>query len=438
MSRSIPPSQSHFHVRERRAMVAAPQTLAPRLRFRAPLPAVASLLTIAFLLAACGGCGSSGGIDDRYGRREGESVNGTGVLAGMFEESGHTVRSWHAISPALDRFDVVVWFPPDFQVPTEEQRERLEEWLGEKPGRTLIYVGRDYDAAVTYWKTVAASAPADQAPLVQEKLDEVKSWYELQRMALPADRDCGWFTLHRDAEERGVKSLQGPWSAGVDASQVDISLAARLEPPDDDPPSNDLVSPFWVPPSLHRYRSEPLLSSRGEALVARVIDADWDQSPSEQSQILVVTNGSFLLNLPLVNHEHRKLAGRLIDECGTSQRIVFLEATGDLVVADSDPQRSEITGMEFFLVWPINAILLHVAALAILLCFYAFPIFGRPRELPPSSRSDFGKHIDALGRLLTRVEANAYARDCLAEYQQIVKREALSGPKQRGRASPTK
>jgi hypothetical protein len=414
---------------KRRAMDSASPL---RLRFRAPLALLLALLSY------CCGCGTGAPrIDDTYGERRGTSVNGTGVLAGMFEEAGHTVRSWHAISPALDRFDVVVWFPQDFRVPNEEQRDRLEEWLGEKPGRTLIYVGRDYNAAVTYWKTVAASAPADQAPLIQEQLDEANDRHQLQRTALPADRDCGWFILHREAEERRVKSLEGPFSAGVDAANAEIVLAARLEPPDEDSRSNSLASPFWAP-SPTRYRSEPLLSSRGDLLVDRVTSADWDQDPSEPSQILVVTNGSFLLNLPLVNREHRKLAGRLIDECGTSKKVVFLEASGDLLVADSDPQRSEITGMELFLVWPINAILLHVAALAIVLCFYAYPIFGRPRELPPSSRSDFGKHIDALGRLLARVEADGYARDRLAEYQQIVKREALPGHGSPGRASPAK
>ena len=409
---------------KRRAMDSASPL---RLRFRAPLALLLALLSY------CCGCGTGAPrIDDTYGERRGASVNGTGVLAGMFEEAGHTVRSWHAISPALDRFDVVVWFPQDFRVPNEEQRDRLEEWLGEKPGRTLIYVGRDYNAAVTYWKTVAASAPADQAPLIQEQLDEANDRHQLERTALPADRDCGWFILHREAEERRVKSLEGPFSAGVDAANAEIVLAARLEPPDEDSRSNNLASPFWAPPPT-RYRSEPLLSSRGDLLVDRVTSADWDQDPSEPSQILVVTNGSFLLNLPLVNHEHRMLAGRLIDECGSSKKVVFLEGAD---VAQSDSQRSGITGLELFLVWPINAILLHLAALAIVMCFYAFPIFGRPRELAAASRSDFGKHVDALGRMLTRTGAEAYARNRLAEYQQIVKREALTGRGPRSRAAP--
>ena len=46
-----------------------------------------------------------------------------------------------------------------------------------------------------------------------------------------------------------------------------------------------------------------------------------------QSQLLVVSNGSFLLNAMLVNHEHRKLAGKLIDTIGPGGRdVVFLES----------------------------------------------------------------------------------------------------------------
>ena len=46
-----------------------------------------------------------------------------------------------------------------------------------------------------------------------------------------------------------------------------------------------------------------------------------------QSQLLVASNGSFLLNATLVNHEHRKLAGKLIDTIGPGGRdVVFLES----------------------------------------------------------------------------------------------------------------
>src|SRR3954454_1501716 len=68
-----------------------------------------------------------------YGRRRGgeagRSVNGTAVLADMFRARGHTVTTMSRFSPRLDKYDVVVWTPDDFEPPDEEHRERLEQWL---------------------------------------------------------------------------------------------------------------------------------------------------------------------------------------------------------------------------------------------------------------------------------------------------------------------
>ena len=54
------------------------------------------------------------------------SVNGTAVLAGMFEEAGHRVVTASRLSPTLDRMDVIVWAPDDFRPPSEEVSAYLE------------------------------------------------------------------------------------------------------------------------------------------------------------------------------------------------------------------------------------------------------------------------------------------------------------------------
>ena len=65
--------------------------------------------------------------------------------------------------------------------------------------------------------------------------------------------------------------------------------------------------------------AEPLVKSGDDVLVSRI---EW-----KQSQILLIANGSFLLNLPLVNHEHRKLAGHLVNAVGPPRKLViFLES----------------------------------------------------------------------------------------------------------------
>ena len=57
----------------------------------------------------------------------------------------------------------------------------------------------------------------------------------------------------------------------------------------------------------------------------------------------------------------------------------------------------------------------------LLLCFWRWPIFGRPQELPRESTSDFGKHIDALAELLERSHERDYAAARLAYYRQVTK-----------------
>ena len=139
-----------------------------------------------------------------------------------------------------------------------------------------------------------------------------------------------------------------------------------------------------------------------------------------------MTNGSFLLNLPLVEKEHRKLAGKLIAECGPG-KAVFLESDPmGPPVFEQEPGENHPTGMEAFTVWPIGAILLHFVALGILYIFARAAIFGRPQELPPEAVSDFGKHIHALGELLARTQDRRYARERLTYYHEKVKRDSAA------------
>lgn len=353
------------------------------------------------LVAAATGCREE--IDTFYGRRKGipgsSSVNGTAVLAEMFEQERHRVFSWMALSPRLhERADVIVWFPNDFDPPTPAVREWFENWLLDRPGRTLIYVGRDFDAAPWYWKKVLPGAPAEAVGEIQQREVSASTDFGMARLQIPASEDCGWFTVEGKSQRRKVATLQGDpaWLEGVEPSKVEIELNGRIIPPDD---------------------AEVLLRSNNDVLVSR---QQWDES-----QMIVVANGSFLLNAMLVNHEHRKLAGQLIEEVGPPKKtVVFLESwAGGPPIRDNDPLPGMPTGMEIFHIWPTNWILLHLAIVGILFCFARFPLFGRPGEPEPETASDFGKHIDALGELLERSGDTAYALSRLAHYQQVVKAE---------------
>jgi hypothetical protein len=221
-----------------------------------------------------------------------------------------------------------------------------------------------------------------------------------------------WVSVQGDLPRRQVKTLEGPWRDGIDASKVEIQLDARFNVPT----AQELEQ--WVRREGRDSSSLPaverLLYSVDDPLVTRI--------SLEHSQILVVTNGSFLLNLPLVNHEHRKLAGKLVNACGPAARVAFLESKdGGPDILDKEPDANAPTGFEVFTVWPIGVILLHLTALGILACITLFPVFGRPRELRKQPAADFGQHVTALGELLESTGDREYAVNRLRHYQEQCK-----------------
>lgn len=138
-----------------------------------------------------------------------------------------------------------------------------------------------------------------------------------------------------------------------------------------------------------------------------------------QGRVLTVVNGSFLLNLPLVNHEHRKMAGCLIREIGEeSQTVCFLE------YYDNDEDGPEWSGepgqlWSLFFIWPTNILLIHLAVIGFLVMLWRWPIFGRPRLAPVDPIGDFSQHIDAMADLLERSGEGAAARQKIEYFQHL-------------------
>lgn len=411
------------------------------------------------VLAVTSGCSPGGGIHDAYGQRRGhegsDSVNGTAVLASLFEQSGYRVFTWQRLSPKLEDADVIVWAPDDFRPPTAEQRDFIEEWLWTEPGRTFVYIGRDFDAASEYWRTMRQGAPSNEAAELARRLAQAQSEHDSRRAVMPSEQYVRWFTLRSNEAPVEVRDLQGPWSAGIDASKTDIRVEARFDiptlnesvqaereadkirakqnsannngnnnattnPTPFDTVDYDAAAYVGEGDGLDLPDYERLLYSRDATLVTRITESHWDDS-----QLIVVTNGSFLLNMPLVNHENRKLAGKLVEACGDGKLAVFVESGPyGIAVYDEEPTAKYPTGLEVFTVWPLAPIALHFAVLGIIVCFCMLPIFGRPIEPESDSISDFGKHIEALGRLLERTRDDKYARTRLRQYYEKLKGEA--------------
>ena len=339
-------------------------------------------------------------VDTTYGRRRGSarpSVNGTSVFSEMFRQAGHKVTTWHRLSPRLERSKVIVWTPNSFALPSEKEVDYLETWLAGGTQRTVIYVARDYDASIDYWHTLARQSQGQPFVESRRQLARVQADHALARSYTGKALKCKWFSVESRASFVPVTPNTGSWLPKLDAKKTKIAVAGRMTFPDS-----------------KEVKRETLLGSPEGPLLVRITSESWQQ----HSQLIVVTNGSMLLNLPLINHEHRKLAGELINSCGPAGRVTFLESDpSGLTISKEDPGAH--TGFEAFTVWPISPILLHLTIGGILYCLMVFPICGKPRELMADAPSDFGKHVRALGELMAQTNDRAAALARVRQYHQL-------------------
>jgi len=380
-------------------MTASSSTLAQRFQLAAWLASCLCALVLS-------GCGVPD-LATQYGRQQSTgmmaSVNGTDLLAELFTKAGHkTYFRRTLVTDELSSADVIIWFPNDYSAPTDEVCEWFDGWLAAVPGRTVVYVGRDYDAAPVYWKTMMARGPKDKRNEYQELLEQAERRDRLFAKLKEVRDDCPLLTL-KHGDTKKIDALQGEWAEGIDASKCDIQVGTT-------------VTGF-------RVAEGSLLRSGDVEIVGHYSHDHWDES-----QIILIANGSFLLNLPLVNHEHCKLAGKLIEAVGPPGRVVFLESgPGGPPV---DPPYSSNSLWTLFSAWPLGPILLQLAVMGIIFCFARWPIFGRPQQPAAESLSDFGKHVDAVGRLLARTRKREFAVQQVPQAQQSPSPSATLTPVQ--------
>lgn len=355
------------------------------------------------------GCGDN--VRSDYGAAggpAGTSLNGTRVLSDMFAAAGHRVKSWGYLSPSLEEVDVIVWFPDDFEAPTWEVEEWLSYWLAEGdpalPPRVLIYVGRDFDAAPDYWKRMQGQSPPGLQKEYARRLAEAQADAAANKPAKLSHPDTDeWFSLDDKPAAKKVTQLQGAWSTGIDPSKTDISRGTRLIPED--------------------YEHDVLLADgQGELLATEFTYSGYYDDSQVTGRLIMIENGSWLLNAQLVNKEHRKLAGKLVDSIGPPRRqVAFLESdAGGPPIRDSDPSVTPPTGLMLFRVWPIGAALSQLAALGIVFALMEWPIFGLPKRLARHSSTDFASHITALGSLLEKGRSRVQAIGLLLLYRKTL------------------
>ena len=375
-----------------------------------------SVLLSVLLLTIATGCHSRVGVNTEYGKvtgtSGGTSVNGTNIFFGMFEERGFETRRYKRISPRIRRYETVVWFPGRQNVPSDRAIEVLEQWLDEGYSRTIIYVARDFDAEIQFYQRMTETAEAEDADEVRRLLAEAKIRQD-RRLTYFADNDdpevSDWFEHAYDRRQK-ANSLSGPLAEGVDASASGVEFATRLIPPQD--------------PAEERERAATTLLSANEVEFVYALHRgeDGDTDLSRENKIIVVSNGSFLLNFALVNKENRKLAGNLIDQCDQSS-VVFLESgRGDIEISDRESLNHN--AWAWIAQPPLCFIMPHFLLWGVIFCFVFYPIFGRPRRLQNHKNVSFLDHIIAMGKLMQRTRDVDEAMDKISRYQETNSRDS--------------
>jgi hypothetical protein len=345
-----------------------------------------------FVLLALGAVpGCSRGPETIYGSSRGSSVNGTGAFADLLRLQGHEVRTaWHLTDELAGWANVVVRFASIPGPPDHEEAQWYADWLESEPGRSLVYVVRDYDAEAEYWTLVVdqLSAPTEAGlrSEAETRRDRASHWTSrLPNKAAKAADAESWFMVDRPVDPMApCKTLAGPWADSIDARQAAIPL------------------------------HEPLLARNQDVLLTgdgHVLAMQWRMGRGRN--VLAFANGSFLLNLGLVNRARRALAEETAAWIGDApRRIAFVD--GPSVVGDARGPKSLIELMRDDS--RIRWVILHLGLFGLVACLARAPRLGRPRPDPPSEADRPAAHAEALGSLLEQARAGAVARSILAAY----------------------
>jgi hypothetical protein len=377
------------------------------------------LLLVGLLcLASTAGCDRRTKLNTEYGKINGskgsDSLNGVSILAKMFEERGLKVKRRTRISPRINRYDTIVWFPDDYSCPSEEAVEALNTWLDDDSRRTLIYVGRDYDAQTDYMNAVKASAPVEEKEELLRQIAEGKyaqddndaggmfPWFDQDLTT------CEWFEQEKVQRRKAetVTNYRDPTSKESELANVELSTVL-------------------VPNLDGDWNAREWLDADGNDF-ATILTNDTHVF---DGKIYVISNGSTLLNYSLINPDHRELATELIDDCNAYSDVVFLES-GPRGIEVSDSDTINHNSWAWISQPPLRYIVPHFLLWGILFCFVYFPIFGRPKRIRRKSTSSFRSHVNAMGKLLARNANQQAAINKIQNYQNLISGDSNRKPKE--------
>ena len=369
-------------------------------------------LGLILVILAIIGCDSTE-IETTYGRSRGQSINGTNALADLIRQRGHTVRAAVRYNPVLAHWaDVLIRFAPYPGPPSAEEAEWLTGWLGSGSARKLIYVVRDHDAGPEFWGRMLAALPPTgmetERTRIKARQTAGQGWPTSlpARAKQPADEEY-WFGTApanpaRPHEVTTCQTLNGPWADKIDAKAAALPVHEAIQAD-----NNEVV----------------LLS--GDAGKLAIQWTYREAENSDEGEVLILANGSFLLNAGLLNQARRPLALRVAEWVGDEPaHVAFVEGANVLDAASP----GATSPFHLLTVTPFNWIGAHLAVFGSLLALALAATLGRPRPEPASAIERPSAHPIALGAILARTAQASHAREILTRYRQWRHPAGLAGP----------
>jgi Domain of unknown function (DUF4350) len=358
---------------------------------KTPRTTLLAVFICAALIAILPGCGSTG-PETEYGLSRGGSLNGTSAMAELLRSRGHTVRAAVRLTDTLAEWaGGMVRFAPYPGPPEADEARWLAEWLDEDLDRWLIYVVRDFDAGAEYWREIrdgiSESAEPERRAEAETNRMAAEDWvHRLPQKPKKAGNARDWFAVESGASVPKIcTKLEGPWADGIDAASAAL----------------------WLHEGIVADRRSVLLYGDGKPLVV-------DKSLIGERNILIVANGSFLLNEALVSEGRRSLALRVAEwPLGGQLQIAFVE--GSFVLSEEAGMPSLWQLMERLP--PFRWVAGQMAVAALVAALARAPRLGRPRPDPPSGADRPAAHAEALGALLEASRSQAESLDLLERYR---------------------
>jgi hypothetical protein len=358
-------------------------------------------------------------LPNTYGkvRKDPGSINGVSLFAKRLERRGFEVKVRNRISPRMNDFDTVIWFPDTDACPSPRATEAIETWLADGYSqRTFIYVGGQYHADLDYLKAIESAVPIDQKEELLRRQNEQRLEQQnndQQGFVFNPDRtDCDWFE-HEIVPTSSSNELAGSWVKDIPADELpEIEYRTLFKP-----------KPLEI--DWSQWQQQELLTVDGEPFVTQFLSDSYGQD-----QLILVNHASFLVNFGIVDPQKSVLADRLIDQITLPQdeddfgsysnnRVLILESgPSDIPVRDSDFVNKN--SWAWIAEKPMRYIVPHALLWGVLFCFVYFPIFGRPKKLERKSTSTFRNHIDAVAKQFARTGNRNHARSVVKHYQESV------------------